>query len=311
MKLVLLSGGGGGAKLAQGMAQCIPPGDLTVVVNTGDDFTWYGLPVSPDLDTVLYTLSDRANPETGWGLAGDSFQVLDALVGLGEAPWFRLGDLDLALQLLRGELLRRGLPLSAVTALLAERMEVSARVLPMSDQSVRTLIRSGDALLPFQTYFVRRRCRDRVDEVVLEGADAARPAPGVLSSILEADAVVLAPSNPFLSIGPILRVPGVRGALAETRAKVLAVSPIVGGGALKGPAADMLRDLGMEASPRSVCGLYAHVLDCFVADRRDIRLRPELEALGVPVRFCDTVMTGPPERRALARALLGILQGSL
>lgn len=308
MKIVLFSGGGGGAKLAQGLASCLPAGALTVVVNTGDDFLWYGLPVSPDLDTVLYTLSGQASPETGWGVAGDSFQALNALANLGEEPWFRLGDRDLALQLLRGELLRKGLPLSAVTALIARRLGITAQVLPMSDQPVRTVIVSGEVRLPFQTYFVRRRCQDPVEEIVLEGLEEALPAPGVLQSIRGADAVILAPSNPFVSIGPILALPGVRSALEETKAKVAAISPIVAGAALKGPAAEMLKDLDMEPSALGVCRLYRGLLDLFVADSRDAGLAPRFEDAGVQVRFCDTFMGDLTRRKALARAMLAFLE---
>ncbi|WP_240645898.1 2-phospho-L-lactate transferase [Georgenia sp. SYP-B2076] len=300
--VTLLSGGGGGAKLAQGLARVVD--DLTVVVNTGDDAVLYGLSVSPDLDTVMYTLAGLVDPRAGWGIDGDTHATLEAMARLGEDTWFSLGDRDLATHILRTARLHAGAPLSEVTAQLCAALGVRARLLPMTDDRVATQVDVADGRLGFQEYFVGRRHRDEVLGVVLDGIELARPAPGVLAALTEADMVVIGPSNPFVSIGPILAVPGVREALAGTQAHRAAVSPIVGGQALKGPAAAMLAALGHEVSAVGVARLYAGLLDVLVIDEQDRLLAPAVEALGMSVVVTQTVLGGPEDRERLARELL-------
>ncbi|PFG39160.1 LPPG:FO 2-phospho-L-lactate transferase [Georgenia soli] len=299
--VTLLAGGVGGAKLAQGLDRATD--DLTVVVNTGDDAVIYGLSVSPDLDTVMYTLAGTANPETGWGIAGDTFATLEAMARLGEDTWFRLGDRDLATLVLRTARLRAGAPLSATTAELAAALGVRARLLPMTDDAVATFVDTPAGRLEFQDYFVRRRHEDEVLGIVLGGIEEARPAPGVLDA-LDADVVVIGPSNPFVSIGPVLAVPGVRERLASSRARRVAVSPIVGGRALKGPAAAMLGAMGHEVSALGVARLYAGLADVYVLDESDRDLAPAVGELGMAALVTRTVMGGPEDRERLARELL-------
>ncbi|KAE8765481.1 2-phospho-L-lactate transferase [Georgenia thermotolerans] len=299
--VTLLSGGGGGAKLAEGLARAVE--DLTVVANTGDDAVIYGLSISPDLDTVMYTLAGMIDTEKGWGVDGDTFATLGALGRLGMDTWFTLGDQDLATHVRRTALLRAGARLSEVTAELTAALGVRARLLPMTDDRVATLVETDAGLLPFQEYFVARRHRDAVRSVVLDGVEAARPAPGVLEA-LTADVVVLGPSNPFLSIGPILAVPGVREALAATPARRVAVSPIVAGQALKGPAAAMLAALGHEVSALGVARLYEGLLDVLVVDEADAALAPAIRTLGMDVVVTRTVLGGAEDRERLARELL-------
>lgn len=300
--VTVLAGGVGGAKLAEGVART--GADLTVVVNTGDDLELHGLAISPDVDTVLYTLAGLADPVRGWGIAGDTARVMDGLAALGRPGWFHLGDRDLATHLLRTGLLRRGALLSRATAELADALGVRARVLPMSDDRVATFVDTPQGRLAFQEYFVARGHRDEVTGIVLDGVQAARPAPGVLAALRDADVVLLAPSNPVVSIGPILAVPGVRDALAGTPARRAAVSPIVGGRALKGPAAAMLAGLGHEVSALGVARLYAGLVDLFCLDTTDAHLAADVEALGMEVLLTRAVMGGPEDRERLAREVL-------
>ena len=300
--ITILAGGVGAARFLRGLVDVVDPAELTIIGNTGDDETFLGLHVSPDLDTVVYTLADVVNPETGWGLAGDTFACLEQARALGEDTWFRLGDQDLATHVHRTWLLRQGRSLSEATAAIARAFGLTCRVLPMSDDRVRTVVRTDAGELAFQEYFVRRGWQDEVRGVRFEGAEAARPAPGVLEAIADAEAVIIAPSNPLVSIGPILAVPGVREALRDTQAPVAAVSPIIGGRALKGPADRMLSALGHEASALGVARLYADFLDALVLDREDEALAPAVEALGVRAVVTDTVMRDAETRRALAEA---------
>ncbi len=302
--MTVLAGGVGGAKLAQGMGRAVD--DLTVVVNTADDAEIYGLYVSPDLDTVMYTLAGVADPRTGWGIAEDTRTVLDQLELLGERPWFTLGDRDLATHILRSRRLRRGDALSAITADLAGALGVRARLLPMTDDRVATLVDTPDGRLAFQDYFVGRAHRDRVLDVVLDGIDTAVPAPGVVGALTGADVVVLAPSNPFVSIGPILALVGVRTALEASTALRVAVSPVVGGAALKGPAADMLADLGHEVSALGVARLYRGLVDVMCIDHADRELASAVEELGMRVLVTDTVMGDARDRERFARELLAL-----
>jgi LPPG:FO 2-phospho-L-lactate transferase len=302
-RIVALAGGVGAARFLAGLVRVIAPQKLLVIGNTGDDAEIHGLEISPDLDTVVYTLAGLADPVRGWGLEGDTFRCLQALGRLGAETWFQLGDRDLATHLYRTERLRQGATLTEVTGEIAGALGVRARVVPMSDQPVRTRLETRRGSLDFQTYFVRRRARDAVLGVRLAGVEEARPAPGVLEAVAEARAVVVCPSNPILSIGPILAVPGIREALRNTRAPVAAISPIVGGRALKGPAARMMKSMGLRPSALQVAELYRDFLDVFVLDRLDESLAPRIEALGMRAVVTNTIMTGLAEKKALAKVI--------
>ena len=304
MRVCALAGGVGGAKLSAGLQEALAPGDLSVVVNTADDFDPWGLRVCPDLDTVMYTLAGVANPETGWGLAGESFAFLEALAGYGEDAWFKLGDRDLATHVLRTQKLREGETLTGATESLARALGLPGPILPMCDEEVSTMLKTPAGLLEFQEYFVRRRQRDEVLGVDLVGIEASRPTGAVLEAVSGADVIVFCPSNPVVSLGPILSVPGMRDALAAATAPKVAVSPIVGGKALKGPADRMLRSLGHEVSSAGVAALYEGLLDGMVVDRADEGQRGDIEALGMRVLSTDAVMHDPPDRARLAREVL-------
>jgi LPPG:FO 2-phospho-L-lactate transferase len=309
MRVVCLAGGVGGAKLAEGLQSALQPGELTVVVNTGDDLERHSLAVWPDHDTVLYTLAGIADPIQGWGIADESWTVIDQLARLGEETWFRLGDRDVATHLLRTARLRAGRRATEIALELARALGVRSRVLPMADEPVRTRVRTDAGWLDFQDYFVRLRQEPTVREIVFEGADLARVTPEVAAAFAEAEAIVVAPSNPIVSIGPILAVPGMREAIAGARARgarVAAVSGIVAGKALRGPADRMMAGLGEEASALGVARRYAAtgLLDLFVVDEQDRSLAGDVAALGVEVAVLDTVMTDAAARERLAREVL-------
>lgn len=297
----------GGARFLRGLSRRIDPADLTVIGNTGDDEEFFGLHVAPDLDTLVYTLSGRADAERGWGLAGETFACLGALAELGEPTWFQLGDRDLATHLTRTARLREGWSLSRVTAWLAQQQGLASRVLPMSDDRVRTFVHTERGRLPFQTYLVRHRARGRVRRIEVRGARAATPAPGVCRAIAQADAILLAPSNPLVSIGPIVSVPEIGKALRARRAPAAAVCPLVGGRPLRGPLHRMLRGLGHEVSPRGIAELYRGLIDLFVIDDADARWAPRLEALGLEVLVTDTIMHSPAAAARLAGRVLRAL----
>ena len=308
--ILALAGGVGGAKLAAGLQAALnAPEGLLTVVNTGDDFEHLGLSICPDLDTVMYTLSGRANPETGWGLAGESWNFLEALGALGGEDWFRLGDRDLATHVERTRRLRAGETLSRVIAELCGRLGVPSRVAPMSDDPVRTVVETPDGDLPFQEYFVRRRCEPAVRGLRFEGAVAARMSAELEAALADPglDAVVVCPSNPYLSVDPILAVPGVRAALAGCAAPLVAVSPIVGGRAIKGPAAKIMEELGVEVSAAAVAARYRDLLDGFVLDETDRALAAAIESVetGVRVTVEQTVMQSEEDRTRLAARVLG------
>jgi LPPG:FO 2-phospho-L-lactate transferase len=302
VRVTVLAGGVGGAKLAHGMD--LAGADLTVVVNTADDVELHGLAISPDLDTVTYTLAGLADDVRGWGLAGETYATLDALRRLGEDTWFTLGDKDLATHVARTARLRAGATLTEVTAQLTAALGVRPRLLPMTDDLVATVVETADGSLGFQEYFVKRQHRDEVLGLTFVGAEQASPAPGVLDAVSGPDLLVVAPSNPFLSIAPILAVPGVRDALASSTARRVAVSPIVGGRALKGPAASVLASLGHDVSALGVARLYVGLVDVMCIDQADRGLAPAIEALGLDVLVTDTVMSGAEGRERLARELL-------
>ena len=304
MRVTAIAGGTGAAKLLRGLTACLPARDLTVVGNTGDDTEIWGLHVSPDLDTITYALAGRLDVARGWGLAGETFRCLEGMAELGAETWFNLGDRDLATHVHRTRALRAGTTLSAVTAELARRRGVAARILPMSDVPVRTRIRTPDGWLTFQEYFVREKTLVEVLAVEYAGAAAARPAPGVAEALREADLVVVCPSNPITSVGPVLAVPGVVDALAAARGRVVAVSPIVGGAAVSGPAADLMRVRGLPVSPLGVARAYAPWLRRLVIDRRDVANVGALADVGVEAIVADTLMTDQAREIALARLLL-------
>ena len=304
MKVCALAGGVGGAKLAAGLQDVLPAGDLSVVVNTADDFDLWGLHICPDLDTVMYTLAGIANPETGWGIAGESFETLNMLRRYGEDTWFKLGDRDLATHTLRTHRLRSGDSLTEVTAALAGSLDVESVVLPMSDDPVSTVLDTPEGRLEFQEYFVRRGQRDEVLGVEFRGIEDARVSGEVLAAISSAEAIVLCPSNPVVSVGPILGLPGMKEALASSSAPKVAVSPIVGGRALKGPADKMLLSLGHEVSATGVAGMYAGLVDGMVVDSVDRDERDGIEALGMRVLVTGAVMRDAEDRARLASETL-------
>jgi len=283
------------------------PSQVTIVSNVGDDAEFFGLYVSPDIDAVLYHLSGLADEERGFGLTGDTYAVLEALPRYGYDTWFKLGDRDLATCIARTHLLRRGKTLAEATAELADALLVPVTILPVTNDRLRTKIRTDDEVLEFQEYFVKRRTEGHAREIILDGVESAAPSPGVIEAIREADGVIITPSNPLVSIGPPLAVAGVREALRETAAKVAAVSPIVGGKALKGPADRMLRDQGLESSAVSIARLYEDFLDVLVIDEADEALAPAIEALGVEVVVTDTIMKSMAKKSALARTVLDAL----
>ncbi len=308
MKVTGLAGGVGASKFLVGLAAVMPPEDITIIANTGDDIELFGLRICPDIDTVTYTLGGVNNEETGWGLKGDTFECLRWLARYGEAAWFNLGDRDLATHIFRTNQLRGGRSLSEVTDSIRRSLGVRSTILPMTDAYTPTRVVTDEGEMHFQEYFVRRRCEPRVREIRFDNIESAVPAPGVVSAILEADAVIICPSNPFISIGPILAVPGVRAALRETRATVLAITPIIGGRALKGPAADMLRDLGHEVSASSVAAMYDDLLDVFILDETDVERTADIQALGIRVFSTDTVMNTLDDKQYLARWVLEMLK---
>ncbi|MCB1002941.1 MAG: 2-phospho-L-lactate transferase [Acidimicrobiales bacterium] len=312
--IAVLAGGVGAARLLRGVLAVHPPGDVTAVVNTADDVVLHGLHVSPDLDTVTYTLAGAINPETGWGLVGETWHAMEALGRYGGITWFNLGDRDLATHLYRTQRLSEGAPLSTVTAEIVRAWDLGLRVLPVTDDRLRTMVTvpvdegegpEGDVVeIGFQEYFVQRRHDVAVRSVRFDGDDDARPGPGVLDALADADRLVIAPSNPIVSIGPLLAVPGIRDAVAARRADTVAVSPIVAGAALKGPADRLLRELGHEASVVGVARLYRDLAATLVVDTADADLAPAVEAEGVRCVVAPTIMSGPDEAAALGRTVL-------
>lgn len=299
--VTVLTGGIGGAKLVLGLTHAISPESVTAIVNTGDDFVHLGLHVSPDIDTLLYTLSNKANPIQGWGRSDESWNFMAVLRSLGGEDWFQLGDGDLALHVLRTAAIAAGQPLSRITADFAHRWGLAARILPMSDNTIETQVETDEGPLSFQHYFVKRHCEPRVSVIHFTGAEKARPAPGVLEAITatHARAIIIAPSNPFLSIDPILSVPGIRKALAYAPVPVIAVSPLVGGKAVKGPTGKLFSELGIAANARNVAQHYAGLIDGLLIDARD----PQ-DDLDIPYRREDTLMNTLDDRIRVARAAL-------
>jgi LPPG:FO 2-phospho-L-lactate transferase len=301
--IIALSGGVGGAKLALGLARVMPPEELVVVVNTGDDFEHLGLSISPDIDTVTYTLAGIANREVGWGRHDDTWSFMETMEALGGETWFRLGDRDVALHVERTRRLGNGETLSVITADICRRLGIRSRVVPMSDDKVRTRLRTEEGWLDFQEYFVRRRCEPVVHELLFQGAGAARAHPDVLAALADPllQAIVICPSNPFISVEPILAIPGVRQAMIDSPAPIIAVSPIIAGQAVKGPTAKMMQELGLDPSAGTVAHRYHDLLDGYVIDHADMS---EVVSIDARVTLAQTLMRTIEDREALARTVL-------
>ena len=301
--IIALSGGVGGAKLALGLSRIMPPENLLVVVNTGDDFEHLGLSISPDIDTVAYTLAGLANREVGWGRYDETWSFMETMEALGGDTWFRLGDRDIALHVERTRRLKAGETLSVVTADLCHRMGVAPAVVPMTDDPVRTRLLTDLGWLDFQDYFVRRRCEPVVSQLQFQGAGAAKPHPAFIAALADPslEAVVICPSNPFISVEPILAIPGVREALTACEAPIIAVSPIIAGRAVKGPTAKMMTELGLDPSAGTVAQRYADLLDGYVIDHADMS---EVVSIDARVTLAQTLMTTIEDREALARIVI-------
>ena len=311
MKIVALAGGVGGAKLAHGLAQLLKPEELTIIVNTGDDFEHYGLYICPDLDTVCYTLAGIANPETGWGRVNESWNVMENISRLGGLAWFRLGDQDLATHLERTRRLKEGDSLSEITRDFCRAWDIGYTILPMSDQPVRTIVDTDEGELAFQEYFVHRRCQPRVKGFRFDGADQAEPAPGAREALQSADAIVICPSNPWVSVDPILKVVHPLFSAERPGWMSVAVSPIIGGETVKGPAAKMYRELGIEPSALAVANHYRGLVTHFVMDTIDAQLIESVRGLNMQVHVTKTVMKSHEDRKLLAEDTLNFIGSDL
>jgi LPPG:FO 2-phospho-L-lactate transferase len=307
-KLTVLAGGVGAARFLSGLIHVTPPETVTAVVNTGDDLTLYGLHISPDIDIITYTLADIVDPEQGWGVADDSFHCLSMLNSLGHAIWFHLGDRDLGTHIHRTLRMQQGWQLDQVTEEIRVALNVKIKIIPMTNYPVMTKIDTGTEVLPFQEYFIKRRARERIEEIIFDGIEDALPAPNVLESLEAADAVIVAPSNPFVSIGTILSVPGVRNAVHSSYAPVAGISPIVGGAAVKGPAAQMMSDLGHEVSALGVARIYRDLLDVMIIDEQDRTLKDKIERLGIRAVVTDTIMSSMEKKISLSQTVLKVLE---
>jgi len=307
--IVVLTGGTGGAKFVDGLRQVIPSEEITLIVNTGDDLVWWGLYVSPDIDSITYVLAGLLSKERGWGVQGDTFYCLQAMGQLGQPIWFKTGDRDLAIHVMRTKLLGEGKSLTQATAEIATALGVKAKILPMTDTPVETRVMTPIGELSFEEYFVQRWYQDPVQSVRFAGIEGAEPAPGVIAAIKTADTLVLAPSNPITSIGPILAVPGIRDALRETRAKIAAVSPIVGGAAVAGPAGALMQAQGLPVSIAGVAEAYHDFLDLLVVDNRDVTEAAQLRARGFHLQCTNTIMKSAEDKAALARAVMAFAAG--
>ncbi len=299
--VLALAGGVGGGKFARGLTAVLPPDQLAIVVNTADDFVHLGLHISPDVDSVLYAVAGLNDLERGWGVAGETWNFMNTLRRLAAPDWFQLGDRDLATHVLRTEALAAGQGLSEVTAMLAERMGIAHTVAPMTDQAIRSVVDTDEGALPFQDYFVKRQCQPAFRGVTFQGVESAKPSAALDEALQKTTAIVIAPSNPFVSIDPILSVPGVRERIRRSQAPVVAVSPIVGGAAIKGPLAKMMRELGREPSTLEVAQYYSALVSGWIVDASDRDNLPELEAKGFRVRVTNTIMRSIEDKARLAR----------
>jgi len=304
LKITALAGGVGAAKFLRGLIKTVPQEDVTIIGNVGDDLELYGLHICPDLDTVMYSLAGMVCRKRGWGLEDDTFNCLSMLSRYGLETWFKLGDKDLATHVYRTYLLKSGLRLSRVTSELCRRLGLRVKILPVTDNRLRTMIVTEEGTLSFQEYFVKKMCEPKVLEVFFDGADEAEPAPGVLESIMNADVIIICPSNPILSIQPILAVKGVREALQRSDKPVVAITPIIAGKAVKGPTVKIMRELGYAASALTVAEFYRDFLEIFVLDIRDRGLKSVIESLGLKVSLHDTLMRTPEDEIRLAKEVL-------
>jgi LPPG:FO 2-phospho-L-lactate transferase len=309
--ITVLTGGTGGAKFVDGLRHVVPPEEITVVVNTGDDFEWWGLRISPDLDSITYVLADLLSKERGWGVQDDTFLCLEMMKKMARPSWFQVGDRDMATHILRTQLLKEGRTLTEATVEVTRGLGVRERVLPMSDSSIETRVQTAEGEITFQEYFVKRRHQDAVSSVRFVGAENSQPALSVIDSILSADAVLLAPSNPITSIGPILSVPGIRKALGQTQAPVAAISPIVGGAAVSGPAGALMAAYGLAASVAGVAEIYKDFLDVLIVDIRDQRAAEQMKQSGLRVHCTDTIMKTNKHRVELAQKVVGLVSTEL
>jgi LPPG:FO 2-phospho-L-lactate transferase len=306
-RITALAGGVGAARFLDGLVRVANPEDITVIVNVGDDCEIYGLYISPDIDTVIYTLAGIADDVRGWGIRGDTFNCLDMLSRYGVETWFKIGDRDMAIHILRTMLLRRGLKLQEVTDIIRRKLNVKVRVIPMTNDRVETIILTDSGLLSFQEYFVKRGFQDEVKGIIYRGIERAKPANGVIESIMNADGVIICPSNPIVSIGTIISINGVREALRETKAKTIGISPIIGGAAVKGPADKMLKEIGLEPSAYTIAELYRDFLDILVIDKTDINLKDKIEGIGIKVYVTNTLMKSVEDKVRIAREVLNLI----
>ena len=306
--ITALAGGVGAARFLQGLVNLVPAEDLTVIVNTGDDIELYGLHVSPDIDIVMYTLAGIVDEEKGWGIKKDTFHCLNMLQGYGYKTWFNLGDKDLATNIHRTSLIKNGLSLSQATTSLTQAVGLKTRIIPMTDEKFKTIIVTDSGKMHFQEYLVKRCAQDKVVNIEFEGVEKAHPAPDVLDSILDSNGIIVCPSNPIVSIGTILSIKGVRDALRQTKAKTVAISPIVGGVPVKGPADKLMRGLRKEVSAYGVANLYKDFLDAFIIDNVDVEEKRRIEALGIQVAVINTVMRNQQDKVQLAKAALKMIK---
>lgn len=306
--ILALAGGVGGAKLALGLSKSLAPSDLMLVVNTGDDEDFYGLLVSPDVDTVMYTLAGLSNPVTGWGLRGETFNALDRLKAYGEDTWFSLGDKDMATHIRRTHMMRDGHSLSDVTESFCRALDIRHAIVPMSDNKIRTVLTTDLGDLPMQTYFVKHRCEPVVRSIRFDGAEYSQPAPAFVKALTEYSSIVFCPSNPFVSVAPILSVRGVRSAIENFEGMRVAVSPIVGGQAIKGPAAKMMEEMGLDVSCVGVARQYVGLCDVFVIDNADFHHASAIEELGMRVEITNTIMNTDEDKVRLAQYIIGLTE---
>jgi LPPG:FO 2-phospho-L-lactate transferase len=307
--ITCLAGGVGAARFIDGLSRVFPPDKITAIVNTGDDLQYLGCHVSPDIDIVTYTLAGIADREKGWGIENDTHNCLDQLAKYSAETWFRIGDKDFATHLLRTAFLQQGFNLSEVTEKIRTSLAVKVSILPMTDNVVSTKIKTPKGVLEFQEYFVKRGFQDRVEDITYEGASLATPAPGVALGIEKADLIILCPSNPILSIGPILAIPGIRDSMSKTRAKIVGISPIVGGKAVKGPLDKMMANLGLEVSPFGVAQLYKGLMTGYVIDQIDKSIAPKITSLGLKILTTNTLMDSVEAKIQLARNTISFAEG--
>ena len=304
MKTVALAGGVGAARLLRGLTKLVPPQDLTIIGNTGDDFTLFGLHISPDLDTIMYTLADIVNETNGWGIKNDTHNTLNTLGKLGQETWFKLGDKDLATHLIRTKLLKEGTSLTQATAQLMKMHSLKTKLIPMSNQPVHTKIVSNRRTLDFQEYFVKNQTKDKVTNVIYEDADKAEPAPGIVKAINQAQRIIICPSNPILSIAPILAIPAIHRAIQTTKAHTVAISPIIAGKTIKGPAAKIMNTMKLDASAIGVAKYYRDIADKIIIDHADASQKNQIQKLGFKVTITNTIMKNLKDSTHLSRVAL-------